>query len=44
MVADTSFILSYLKRTYGDTLDGRLGIRDEAVRLMLWRMMDESFY
>jgi len=44
VVADTSFILDYLKRTCGDTLDGRLGTRDEAVRLMLWRMMDESFY
>ena len=33
-----------LKKTYGDPLDGRLDEKDEAVRLMLWRMMDESFY
>lgn len=44
VVADTSFILEYLKTRYGDPLDGRLDARDEAVRLMIWRMMDESFY
>ena len=44
VVADTSFILEYLKQQYGNPLDGRLNARDEAVRLMIWRMMDESFY
>ena len=44
VVADTSFILEHLKRTYGDPLDGGLDEKDEVVRLMLWRMMDESFY
>ncbi len=44
VVADTSFILEHLKRTYGDPLDGGLDEKEEAVRLMLWRMMDESFY
>ncbi len=44
VVADTSFILEYLKQQYGNPLDGRLDARDEAVRLMIWRMMDESFY
>jgi len=43
-VADTSFILEYLKHTYGDPLDSRLDAREEAVRLFIWRMMDESFY
>ena len=44
VVADTSFILEHLKQRYGDPLDGTLGARDEAVRLLVWRMMDESFY
>ena len=44
VVADTSFILDYLKATYGDPLDGRLDKRDAAARLMLWRLMNESFY
>jgi len=44
IVPDTSFILEYLKSRYGDPLDGRLGARDEAVRLFIWRMMAESFY
>ncbi len=43
-VADTSFILDYLKRSHGDPLDGALDSRQAAVRLMLWRMMNESFY
>lgn len=43
-VADTSFILEHLKSKYGDPLDGPLGQKDEAVRLMIWRMMEESFY
>jgi len=44
VVADSSFILDYLKAQYGNPLDDTLGARDEAVRLMLWRMMEESFY
>ncbi|MCC7121562.1 MAG: glutathione S-transferase N-terminal domain-containing protein [Gammaproteobacteria bacterium] len=44
VVADTSFILEHLKAQHGDPLDGGLSARDEAVRLMIWRMMDESFY
>lgn len=44
IIADTSFILDYLKATYGNPMDGRLDARSEAVRLMLWRMMNESFY
>jgi glutathione S-transferase len=43
-VADSSFILEYLKTTRGDPLDGRLSAEEQAVRLMLWRMMEESFY
>lgn len=44
LVADTSFILEYLKRSYGDSLDGALDARQDAVRLFIWRMMEESFY
>ena len=44
VVADTSFILEYLKSRYGDTLDAQLKRSDEAVRLFIWRLMEESFY
>lgn len=44
LIADTSFILDYLKRVCGDLLDARLSTREEAVRLFIWRMMEESFY
>ena len=44
VVADSSFILEYLKQVCGNPLDGVLDSRREAQRLMLWRMMEESFY
>jgi len=44
IVADTSFILEYLKETYGDPLDGRLSAQEQAVGFAFWRMMGESFY
>lgn len=43
-VADTSFILEYLKGTYGDTLDCDLTPEQSAVAFTFWRLMDESFY
>jgi len=44
IVADTSFILEYLKDSYGDTLDADLDPERQAVSLAFTRMMDESFY
>lgn len=43
-IADTSFIIEYLKKNYGDPLDGRLTTEQDAVALAFWRLMGESFY
>jgi glutathione S-transferase len=43
-VADSGFIVDYLKATYGDTLDAHLSPRDRAVGVALHRMMEESLY
>ena len=43
-VADSGFIVDYLKTMYGDTLDAHLNSRDRAVGLALRRMVEESLY
>jgi isoprene-epoxide---glutathione S-transferase len=43
-IADTSFIVEYLKATYGDPLDSTLSSEQRAIALAFWRLMDESFY
>jgi glutathione S-transferase len=43
-IADSTFIIRYLKRTYGDTLDALLSAHDKAVALAFGRMLEESFY
>src|SRR5262245_55343138 len=43
-VADSGFIVDYLKATYGDLLDEHLSPRDRAVGLALRRMMEEGLY
>jgi len=43
-VADSGFIIEYLKRTYGDPLDGGLSPHDRAIALAFGRMLEESFY
>ena len=43
-VADSGFIVDYLKATYGDTLDEHLNSRDRAVGIALRRMMEEGLY
>ena len=43
-VADSDFIVQYLKRTYGESLDARLSPRDKAVAVAFGRMLEESFY
>jgi glutathione S-transferase len=44
IVADSDFIVEYLKRTYGDSLDSWLKPRDKAVAVAFGRMLEESFY
>jgi glutathione S-transferase len=43
-VADSGFIVDYLKTTYGAPLDERLSPRDRAVGVALGRMMEEGLY
>ena len=43
-VADSDFIIRYLKQTYGDTLDAPLSGHDKAVAVAFIRMLEESFY
>jgi glutathione S-transferase len=43
-VADSHFIIRYLKQTYGDSLDALLSARDKAVAAAFGRMLEESFY
>jgi glutathione S-transferase len=43
-VADSGFIMDYLKAAYGDTLDAHLNSRDRAIGVALRRMMEEGLY
>ncbi len=43
-VADSSFILDYLKATHGDTLDAQLGEAERAQALALQRLLEEHLY
>lgn len=43
-VADSSFILDYLKTTYGDDLDKHLGSTERAQSLALQRLLEEHLY
>ena len=43
-IADSDFIVEYLKATYGDTLDTSLTPRERAMVLALRRMMEEGLY
>ena len=44
IVADSSFIIDYLKSTYGDPLDVRLSARERALALVIQRTFEESLY
>lgn len=43
-IADSSFIVEYLKSTYGDELDAHLSPQDRAIAHAMRRMMEENFY
>lgn len=44
LVADTSFIVEYLKKTYGDPLDAALSPEQRGVALAFQRLMEENLY
>jgi glutathione S-transferase len=44
VVPDSAFIIAYLKRKYGDPLDGGLGTEQKAVAHAFTKMLDENFY
>jgi glutathione S-transferase len=44
IVPDSSFILSYLKETYGDTIDSHLSVVDKAIAHAFIKMIDENLY
>ena len=44
VIADSSFILKYLKETYGDKIDGHLSATDQAIAHAFIKMIDENLY
>ncbi len=44
VVADSTFIIDYLKATYGDKLDVKLSARERALSLTIQRTFEESLY
>jgi glutathione S-transferase len=43
-IADSSFIIDYLKKKYGDPLDARLDPAERAAGHAIKRMVEENFY
>jgi glutathione S-transferase len=44
IIADSSFILNYLKETYGDSLDGGLNPEEKAIAHAFIKMIEENLY
>jgi glutathione S-transferase len=44
VVADSAFIVDYLKATYGDKLDARLTVSERALGVLIQRTFEESLY
>lgn len=44
VIADSSFIVDYLKSTYGDMLDAHLAPAERAVALAMQRLLEENLY
>ena len=44
VVADSTFIIDYLKATYGDKLDARLSAAERALSVVIQRTFEESLY
>jgi glutathione S-transferase len=43
-IADSTFIIDYLKQTYGDPLDGWLSAEQRALALAFQRLLEENLY
>lgn len=43
-IADSSFIIDYLKQTYGDPLDQHLSLPEQGISLAFRRLMEENLY
>jgi glutathione S-transferase len=43
-IADSAFIIEYLKETYGDRLEAGLGVEERATSLALRRLIEEHLY
>jgi len=43
-IADSSFVIDYLKQTYGDPLDQSLSPSEQATSLAFHRLMEENLY
>lgn len=44
VIADSSFILNYLKATYGDSLDSGLNPQEKAIAHAFAKMIEENLY
>lgn len=44
VIADSSFIIDYLKQTYGDSLDSWMGAEQRAIALAFQRLFEDNLY